>query len=135
MLARVDAEQIGSMKNRLRLLSDDRKSINMSAWENVTGLRRTETSRALGVSRTATYRSKAIPVKKETLDKVVRLAFAADLAFEILGENVEETRKWIMSPNQHFFGDSPFEVCMRGDGQDVIRWLLIKLGRADGAPF
>ena len=34
-----------------------------------------------------------------------------------------------MAPNAMLFGDTPFEVCMRGEGEKLIEWLNQRLGR------
>jgi hypothetical protein len=40
-----------------------------------------------------------------------------------------------MSPNVELAGESPFEVILRGEGEEVIHWLLERTGKRPGAAF
>ena len=59
---------------------------------------------------------------------------ATALAQELF-KDVKKTENWMMTSNPYFFGDSPFEVILRGDGVHVIRFLEERLGRKPGAGF
>jgi len=37
-----------------------------------------------------------------------------------------------LAPNSYYFGKSPFDVCLLGDGRVVIEFLLRKLGSLSG---
>jgi uncharacterized protein (DUF2384 family) len=64
-------------------------------------------------------------IEKAPLKKFVQVA---DLVQELLKDE-EATKKWLMEPNDYFFGNTPLEVCLRGDGQLLVDYLLKKLGR------
>jgi hypothetical protein len=128
------AHDLGAIRNALNILSDDRKRVRPEAFRTATSLGPTETAKQLSVSRPSAYKEE-ITVSKKLMDHIVQLVMATDLAFELLHENRAETQKWLMSPNSILSGDSPFVVCMRGDGQVVIDWLNSRLGRAQGEAF
>jgi len=128
------AHDLGAIRNALGILSDDRKKVRPAALRSVTHMGPTEVAAKLGVSRPSVYKEE-ITVSKKLMAHITHLVIATDLAFELLGENREETMKWLMSPNSILSGDLPFVVCMRGDGQVVIDWLNSRLGRVPGEAF
>ncbi len=128
------AHDLGAIRNALGILSEDRKKVRPKVFSSVTRLGPTETANRLHVSRPSAYKEE-VTVSKKLMEHIVQLVMATDLAFELLNESHEETMKWLMSPNSILSGDLPFVVCMRGDGQALIDWLNVRLGRAPGEAF
>ena len=62
----------------------------------------------------------------------MQVVIGTDLAVELFGDNTEEAVNWFQTPNTLLFGESPFEVCIRGEGKILINWLMGRLGK-DGA--
>jgi len=97
----------------------------------VTGLGRAELARATKKSRPMLY-ERELPLKLSSAfsKAIYSLVVATDLAFELFGENEEDTKSWLMAPNSLLFGDSPFMVCLRGEGDKLIDWLNQRLRRS-----
>ncbi|NJL24960.1 MAG: hypothetical protein HC902_07150 [Calothrix sp. SM1_5_4] len=125
-----EAAKYGAIRNALGLLTDDHKSLIPSKFLEVTKLGPAEAERATGGQRTAFYRS-TIPLKpsNKLTKKVTELVVMTDLAYELMGNSIEETAKWLMAPNSLLFGRSPFQVCMEGNATLLIEWLIDRLGK------
>lgn len=52
-----------------------------------------------------------------------------------LAEKLDCEENWFTLPSQSFFGASPYEVVLRGDGDTIIEFLEIRLGLTPGAGF
>lgn len=124
------AQDFGSIRNSLGILTDDKKGINPQNFLKITGLGPSVLSNRIKISRPQLYK-KTIPLKlsDKFIKRVVDIVLVTDLAYELFNSNYEETTLWLMSPNSLLFGDSPFEVCMRGDGEPLKKWLLERLGK------
>lgn len=128
------AHQLGALRNALGILSDDRTKVKPQRLRDITHLNSTATAKALQVSRPQAYQ-KEIKVNPKLMRNIILLVHASDLVYELLGDSVDETAKWVMAPNSMLKGDSPFEVCMRGEGPSLIDWLNTRLGRVAGQAF
>ena len=53
---------------------------------------------------------------------------AFDLATVLFNGNVFEVNKWMQTPSDLLFGDSPTQAILSGDGQVVIDWLKGRTG-------
>jgi hypothetical protein len=124
----------GAIQNRFNILSKDHKKYRPEALASVAGLRPSELARELKVSRPTTYQEEVL-IKPEQKKVIINIVIATDLAFELLGNNLKEARNWFLAPNSLFFGDSPFEICLRGDGKSIVEWLNQRLGRHPGFGF
>lgn len=129
-LSKVD---LGRMQNHLGLINDDGKghrSLNPDKFLELTRFSTAEAAKKIEVSRPLMYKS-TIPLKPSTklTERVISLVTATDIAFELFDRNQQDTANWMMSPNTLLFGDSPFEVCMRGDAKPLIEWLLDRAGK------
>jgi len=88
----------------------------------VTGLGAVEITHFVNKSRPQIYRDEILG-SPELLRRFRALVMVTDIVFALLNQDINETRKWMMIPNTVVFGDSPFEVCMRGDAEPLIEWL------------
>lgn len=124
------AHEYGKFRNALGILSADGKNIIPQNFLKVTGLGPSDVASRGNISRPQLYK-KEIPIKVSTkfIKRVIDIVMVTDLAYELFGNNHEETKSWLMSPNSLLFGDSPFEVCMRGDAERLKKWLLERLDR------
>ena len=52
-----------------------------------------------------------------------------------LAEKLECEENWFTLPNESFFGATPYEVVLSGEGDAVIEFLEIRLGLRPGAGF
>ncbi len=132
-LKELTGSQLGRMQNHLGLLIEDKKgqrALDPKKFLELTKLNATQASKDSGATRQAFY-SKAIPLKPsdKLTSRIIALVTATDIAYELFERSIEETANWMMSPNALLFGASPFEVCMRGDGQPLIAWLLDRAGQ------
>lgn len=120
---------LGAVSNCLGLLSADRQAVDPKKLEAVTGWGPTQLEKITGISRPQFYRQSTISLRpaSKLMKRINRVVVATDLAFELLDHDFVETRSWLMSPNSMMFGDTPFEVCMRGDGDVLIGWLKERL--------
>lgn len=124
--------QLGQMQNRLGLIIEDeggKKSLDPQKFLEYTNFTPTVAASTAGTTRQQFY-NKKIPLKPSTrlTERVISLVTATDIAYELFDGSVEETSKWMMSPNALLFGASPFEVCMRGEAKPLIQWLLDRAG-------
>jgi hypothetical protein len=69
------------------------------------------------------------------MKRIIHVVIATDEAFELLGRNHQETSLWLMEPNTAFFGATPFEICFRGEGENLIKWLRTRSGKDAGVGF
>ena len=60
-----------------------------------------------------------------------------DEAYELMGNDTSKAMLWLTSPSPIFMGDSPFDVCIQGEGKgkEVLKWLQVRLGKVQGAGF
>lgn len=128
------AADLGAIRNSLGILSDDRLKIRPQALRDVTQLRPSKIAEILDVQRPNVYRQE-IPIPRAIREKILKLVLVTDLAYQLMGNNLEETIKWVMAPNSAFLGNSPFEVVMRGDGNELIDWLGARAGLRASAAF
>src|SRR5690242_11736455 len=106
-----EASDLGSIRNRLGILSDDYKKFRPGAFFQATGLSGTQLAKALKVQRPLLYRD-TLPLNK-LRGPIIQIVLATDLVFCLLENDIEETKRWLMSPNVQLSGESPFEVILR----------------------
>jgi uncharacterized protein (DUF2384 family) len=129
-----DPTDLGTIRNHLHLLTEDRRHLRADAFRSVTGLSPSEMARSLGVHRPRLYQSE-IALERDLRKRILTLVRALDLAYELLGKDAGKTRVWVMAPNDFFGDDSPFEVIMQGHGNQVVDFLLERAGKKAGAAF
>lgn len=131
-------DEYGKILNSFGILDDVTKRVvsapNLVDFVAPAGLTTSELASSFGVSRANLYQEKFRITKTEIQEKIIPLVMAADFAF-LLFNDKETARSWVMSPNTHFFGSSPFEACLEGKGQLVIQQLQEWLGVRDGQAF
>lgn len=133
---RMTAQDAGAIKNYLKILSDDHRKLRPNVLQRVTGFGPGALASETGIARPMLYRKEiALRPSSDLTRRVILLVIASDLAYELFDRVPEETVKWVSSPNSIFFGASPFEVCMRGEGENVINWLNRHLGQMAGAAY
>lgn len=130
MLTGYRAQDLGSFRNALGILTSDLKQINTKGLLAATGLNPSQLQKITGVARPQFYR-KSVSLKQspKLIKRIKSLVMATDIAYELFDKNIKETAAWLMSPNTVLFGESPFDVCMRGEGEGLINWLNQRLGR------
>lgn len=121
----VDVTEIGTIQNYLGILSDDHQHLSSKGLAAATGLGTSQLEKITGISRPQFYRKSNLQLNlgSKLMKRMVRLVLATDFAYELLGSDKARTKTWLMSPNTLIFGDSPFEVCMRGEGEKLVEWL------------
>lgn len=128
---KLQATDLGAFKNSLGILSPDFTRINPKALFAVTGLNPSQLEKVTGIARPQFYK-KHVQLKPSSklLKNIISLVIATDVAFELFNHSAKETEVWLMAPNTILFGDSPFEVCMRGEGDKLIEWLNKRLNQS-----
>ncbi len=125
--------QLGKIQNHLGLLTEDKEGhqgFNPAKFMKITGLSALGASKVTEASRPSMYKDFIILKPSTRLrERVYSLVTATDLAYDLFNKSKEDTINWMMSANSLLFGSSPFEVCMRGDGQPLIEWLLERSGQ------
>lgn len=130
------ASDMGAIKNHLGLLNANKSAFYPARLLDITGETPSTASRMLGVSRASLYKKEvSLRRNNDLVKKIVDFVSVGDLAFELLNQDKNETIIWLNSPNTDFFGDSPFEICLRGHGKKLIKWLLVRLGKEPGVAF
>ncbi len=124
------AWELGTIKNSLGILSEDKSKFKPEKFASLTGLGKSELEKITGISRPQFYKKEILlKPSSKVLKRIVSVVIVADLAFELFGEDKKETSSWLMSPNAILFGDTPFEVCMRGESEKLVEWLNGRLGK------
>jgi hypothetical protein len=126
----------GQMRDVYGLLSPDHRSIKPASVKefvaprlNVSALAKT-----LEVPRTSLY-EKTSPLSDEWIKKrIIPLVLSADIAFELFKDR-EKARLWMITENAYFFGQSPFDLCLKGEGEKVIKFLMQRAGKISGQPY
>lgn len=131
--AQMNNLDMGAPENRLKMLSPDLQYLVPKRFFEYSPLNKTDIAKQAGINRKTLYSDK---VKLSTLKKlkkgIMQVVIGTDLAVELFGDNIEEAVNWFQTPNTLLFGESPFEVCIRGEGKILINWLMGRLGK-DGA--
>lgn len=124
------AQQAGTIRNHLGILTTDKKKILPERLLSLTGTNPTQMSAVTGISRPQLYK-KEIPVMPSNsfVKRILDVVVVTDLAYELFNKNAKETGAWLTTPNSLLFGDSPFEVCMSGQAGALKKWLLERLGQ------
>ena len=126
----------GSLKNSFGIL-DHRKRLmgkNFLEFVGSSSLTKKEVSKQLGISRPKMYQKTIQLSESEINEIIIPFVMSADLAVQ-LWKDKKRAKNWIMTSNSYFFGKSPFEVAMNGDGKAVIQLLMQWLGRINGQAF
>ena len=120
-------------ENRLKMLSPDLQYLVPKRFFEYSPLNKTDIAKQAGINRKTLYSDQ---VKLSTLKKIktgiMQVVIGTDLTMELFGDNIEGAVNWFQTPNTLLFGESPFEVCIRGEGKILINWLMSRLGK-DGA--
>ena len=131
--AQINNLDMGAPKNRLKMLSPDLQYLVPKRFFEYSPLNKTDIAKQAGINRKTLYSEQ---VKLSTLKKlkkgIMQVVIGTDLAVELFDNNIEEAVNWFQTPNTLLFGESPFEVCIRGEGKFLINWLMGRLGK-DGA--
>ncbi len=129
----------GSLKNIFGLLSSDKSMLKpkqflefISSGGQKPDL--SDLSRQLKIARTSLYLEQVRLSKEDIQLRILPFVAAADLAAELFLDK-DRARDWMLSPNQHFFGLSPFQVAMRKEGKLVCELLLKWLGKEIGQAY
>ena len=130
----LDLPELGTISDHLHLLTEDRRHLRVNAFREVTGLSPSEMARSLEVHRPRVYQPE-IALEKALRKRIITLVRALDLAYELLGKEEKKAAVWVMAPNDVFSEDSPFEVIMQGNGNEVVDFLLERSGKKAGAAF
>lgn len=137
-----------NFKNVLGLLSpNDSYKLRPNRLLEITGYSKAALAKELRSSRPLMYKDEVdLRTMKQIRDGIFQMVIVSDLIFELFKFNEPEmkdslklskedllklqgeTERWLMSPNQLLFGKSPFEVCISGEGKELIMWLASKLG-------
>ena len=132
-ITQLDNLDLGTPENRLKMLSPDLQYLVPKMFFKYSPLHKTDIAKQAGINRKTLYSER---VKLSTLKKlkkgIIQVVIGTDLAIEIFNNNIEEAVNWFQVPNTLLFGESPFEVCIRGEGKFLINWLMGSLGK-DGA--
>lgn len=130
------AQNMGAIKNYLKILSDDQKGFRPEVLRKITGLPAQTLAAKTGVPRPRMY-AEVVKFKpdSELMKKILHVVIAADEIYELLNNNEADAALWLSSPNSVFMGYSPFEVCLQGRGEEVINWIQTRLGKVPGSGF
>lgn len=121
--------EIGKIENQFGLLEPPQKG---TGWSKLVPekfrefvmptVSAQELANRLGVSRGAMYKSQLGIDTAFLKERILPLVLSADVACHVF-QNKEKAREWMVSPNAYFFGQTPVDVCLQGDGQGVIELL------------
>ncbi len=113
------------LRNDFGILTSDFQAIESKGLKKFLGEDRykpEELAKSFGIGRTTFYEPR-IKVSHEFIkEKLIPIALAAEIAADLF-QDMEKGRLWVLTPNSYFFGKSPFEVCLLGDGRAVLELL------------
>ena len=116
--------------NRLGILSPDRKWLIPDKFFEHSPFPNPKAAKQAGVNVDDSHSEKveldSLEDLKEGIEQVV---IATDLTIELFQNDVEKALQWFLAPNEFTDWDTPFEVCLRGDGEFLINWLGGRLGK------
>ncbi len=101
------------------------KSLNpqtLKKISEISGLTITELSRDLKFSRTNFYNSK-INVDPKIRTRLLDIALISNEVLYLYAGDKDKAFKWILSPNDLFFGSSPYHMALKGKGRSVLEKL------------
>lgn len=121
---------MGVPENKLKILSSDLKYFVPKRFFQYSPLNKTGIAKAAGINRKTLYSEQ---IQLSTLKKlkvgIMQVVIGTDLAIELFNNDIENAINWFQAPNALLFGESPFEVCIRGEGKFLINWLMGRLGK------
>ena len=116
--------------NRLGILSPDRKSLNVKKFFEHSPFPSQQAAKQAGVSVDDSHSEKVeLDSLKDLKKGIEQVVIATDLTVELFQGDVEKAVGWFITANEFTDWDSPFEVCLRGDGDFLINWLGGRLGK------
>lgn len=120
----------GEIGNKFGLLTKDFRRLETHKFlEFLEGEKINTIAKEVGVPRTNLYQKNFI-LKDKVQERLIALVIASDLSFELFAD-YEKARLWIMTPNEYFFGKTPFQAIMRNQSESVINLLKKWLGKTD----
>jgi len=127
--------RIGQIRNSFHFLAEDYHHIRPKSFDAFfSPLSFSKLAKVLKIPRTSLY-SEKYGVSEDFLKKfIIPFVMASDLAADIF-QDKEKAKSWMLSPNEYFSGDAPYEVCLGGDGKIVIDLLMRHLGKQEGASY
>lgn len=122
----------GEIHNSLGILTKDHKSFHPSKFFQYSPYSRADVAKQAGVARSNLYKDTVgLATLKQLKKGILQVVIGLDYSIELFENNNAEALKWFNSPNTMLSGESPFEVCLRGDGESILNWLKARLGHAD----
>lgn len=124
------AHDYGEIKNTFNILNGSMDKLRPPKLKEFVGDSFTTAELAKKVRRTraAMYKEETHLPKDFIEQYLVPIVIASDLAVDLFQGDLEEARRWVLTPNSYFFGKSPFNVCLLGDGKFIIDFLVERLG-------
>lgn len=125
------AHDYGEIKNTFEILNSSLDKLRPPKLKDFVGDSFTTAELAKKVKRTraAMYKEETHLSKDFIEQFLVPIVISSDLAVELFHGDLEEARRWVLTPNSYFFGKSPFNVCLLGDGKHIIDFLVERLGK------
>jgi hypothetical protein len=65
--------------------------------------------------------SEYIHIENNVREKLLALVSISDKVYELSGNNIYTTKKWLMNPNHLFFNLSPFQMILGGKADVVLQ--------------
>jgi len=122
----------GEIVNSLGILTDDHRGLHPSKFFQYSPYGRAEIAKQAGIARSNFYKETVgLNTLKQLKKGILQVVIGLDFSIELFNNNPAEAIKWFNSPNTMLAGESPFEVCLRGDGESILNWLKARLGHDD----
>ena len=126
----------GEIVNSLGILTEDHRGLHPSKFFKYSPYSRTDVAKQAGVARSNFYKDTvSLSTLKQLKKGILQVVIGIDYSLELFSNNTDEALKWFNAPNTMISGESPFEVCLRGDGEAILNWLKARLGHTDSKPF
>ena len=127
-------QNVGEIKNYFGLLTKDFQKVDGVNYRKFLNGHFTseEAAKKINKKSRASIYHEEISIPKDFIEKyLVPIVIAADYAYLLFDKDAERAKNWILLPNSYFFGRSPFNICIEGNGQEVILFLKDRLGESE----
>lgn len=69
---------------------------------------------------------------KKAIERLNDIFKCTQLAIELHHFDIEKAYTWMITSNELFFGNKPYELCLIGSSDNLVQFLEERLGNSNG---